>query len=617
MNQVLSTLIITLPLWFIGVGLLEVLLMPLVGSARSKLRKTLSALFVIFATGVIIALYPLVTQAPIIYRFDDVLGFGVVFKIDFLNYILMSFVGIMFFVVGLFAINDITHDQHQRSFYFFYMLTFIATIGSLMAADLLSFFLFFELMTFSTYGMIVHYRCQDAYEAGNEYIYLGIIGGLAILGGIITLGAYTGSLEWVNLAEKFSMLGITKYIIGGLFLLGFGMKAGVVPLHFWVPRVYESAPFTLNAISSAILTKVGAYGIFRVATVLFFSDTTLLNWDDALRWVTAKEFGVIIIWLGIATMVIGVTLALLESNVKRMLAYHSISQMGYIVMGIGVASYLGVKGAMGYSGALYHMINHGIFKTLLFMVAGVVVLKTKETNMYRLGGLAKRFPGLAFLALFGVLGIMGVPLFNGFASKSMLHHAIEEAIKYGDSSFRYAEMLFTLVSAGTVTSFIKFYSFIFLGKEKTKIREKSKSTRMMYLAMSILALMIIIIGLQPRIILDTLLIPAVLSFSYDPKFIATYLSEMVFFNMKDILVMVRVIGLGSLIFYLGIKLDLFHLHLPTWLNLEAMIYKPVEKMGENLSEYVVEHVERALMLGDVLLYVILLFTLLLTLIFRL
>jgi hydrogenase-4 component B len=617
MNQVLSTLIITLPLWFIGVGLLEVLLMPLVGSARSKLRKTLSALFVIFATGVIMALYPLVTQAPIIYRFDDVLGFGVVFKIDFLNYILMSFAGIMFFVVGLFAINDITHDQHQRSFYFFYMLTFIATIGSLMAADLLSFFLFFELMTFSTYGMIVHYRCQDAYEAGNEYIYLGIIGGLAILGGIITLGAYTGSLEWVNLAEKFSMLGITKYIIGGLFLLGFGMKAGVVPLHFWVPRVYESAPLTLNAISSAILTKVGAYGIFRVATVLFFSDTTLLNWNDALRWVTAKEFGVIIIWLGIATMVIGVTLALLESNVKRMLAYHSISQMGYIVMGIGVASYLGVKGAMGYSGALYHMINHGLFKTLLFMVAGVVVLKTKETNMYRLGGLAKRFPGLAFLALFGVLGIMGVPLFNGFASKSMLHHAIEEAIKYGDSSFRYAEMLFTLVSAGTVTSFIKFYSFIFLGKEKTKIREKSKSTRMMYLAMSILALMIIIIGLQPRFILDTLLIPAVLSFSYDPKFIATYLSEMVFFNMKDILVMVRVIGLGSLIFYLGIKLDLFHLHLPTWLNLEAMIYKPVEKMGENLSEYVVEHVERPLMLGDVLLYVILLFTLLLSLIFRL
>ncbi|MBS3991084.1 MAG: hypothetical protein KGZ51_03360, partial [Erysipelothrix sp.] len=432
-----------------------------------------------------------------------------------------------------------------------------------------------------------------------------------------TLGAYTGSLEWVNLAEKFSMLGFTKYVIGGLFLIGFGMKAGVVPLHFWVPRVYENAPFTFNALSSAILTKVGAYGIFRVATVLFFSDTTLLNWDDALRWATAKEFGVVIIWIGILTMVIGVTLALLESNVKRMLAYHSISQMGYIVMGIGVASYLGVKGAMGYSGALYHMINHGIFKTLLFMVAAVVVIKTKETNMYRLGGLAKRFPGLAFLALFGVLGIMGVPLFNGFASKSMLHHAIDEAILYGDPIFRYAEMLFVLVSAGTVTSFIKFYSFIFLGEEKTKIREKTKTTRMMYVAMSILAVAIILIGLNPRWILDTLLIPAVLAFSYDPKFIATYLSDMVFFNIKDITVMAQVIAMGFVIFFVGIKLDLFHLHLPTWLNLEAMIYKPVEKMGENLSEYVVDHVERPLMLGDVFLYVILLFTLLLTMIFRL
>lgn len=616
MNQLLSTLILTLPLWFIGIGLLEVFLMPLVGTQRTRLRKILSGFFVLATTMVIIALYPLVIEAPIIYRFEDIFGFGVMFKVDLLNYTLMSFAGIMFFVVGLFAINDITHEQHNRSFYFFYMLTFVATIGSLMAADLLSFFLFFELMTFSTYGMIVHYRHKEAYEAGNEYIYLSIIGGLAILAGIITLGAYTGSLEWTTLAEKFSMLGITKYIIGGLFLIGFGMKAGVVPLHFWKPRVYEHAPFTLNAISSAILTKVGAYGIFRVATVLFFADPSLISWDNTLRWATAREFGVIIIWLGILTMVIGVTLALLEGNVKRMLAYHSISQMGYIVMGIGVASYLGVKGAMGYSGALYHMINHGIFKTLLFMVAAVVVIKTKETNMYRLGGLAKRYPFLAFLALFGVLGIMGIPLFNGFASKSMLHHAIEEAIKYGDPSFRYAEMLFTLVSAGTVTSFIKFYSFIFLGSEKTKTQTQTKSTKMMYVAMSVLAVAIIYIGLQPHIILERLLIPAVLSFAYDPLFIITYLKDMVFFNPRDILVMVRVVGFGAAIFYLGIKLDLFHLHLPTWLNLEALIYKPVEKMGGSLSEYVVDHVERPLMLGDVLLYVILLFTLLLTLIFQ-
>lgn len=617
MNQILSTLIITLPLWLIGFGLLEVFLMPLIGNQNSKLRKTLSALFILLATGVIIALYPLVIEAPIVYRFENILGFGVVFKIDFLNYILMSFAGIMFFIVGIFAINDITHEQHQRSFYFFYMLTFVSVIGSLMAADLLSFFLFFELMTFSTYGMIVHYRTKDAYEAGNEYIYLGIIGGLAILAGIITLGAYTGSLEWVNLAEKFSMLGVTKYVIGGLFLLGFGMKAGVVPLHFWVPRVYENAPFTFNALSSAILTKVGAYGIFRVATVLFFSDTSLLNWDDALRWATAREFGAVIIWIGILTMVIGVTLALLEGNVKRMLAYHSVSQMGYIVMGIGVASYLGVKGAMGYSGALYHMINHGIFKTLLFMVAAVVVIKTNETNMYRLGGLAKRFPGLAFLALFGVLGIMGVPLFNGFASKSMLHHAIDEAILYGDPMFRYAEMLFTLVSAGTVTSFIKFYSFIFLGKEKTAVQQKTKKSRMMYVAMSALAISIVLIGINPSWILDTLLIPAVLAFSYDPVFIETYLTNMVFFNFKEITVMAQIIAMGFVIFFVGIKLDLFHFHLPTWLNLEAMIYKPVEKMGDNISEYVVDHVERPLMLGDVFLYVILLFTLLITMVFRL
>jgi len=147
---------------------------------------------------------------------------------------------------------------------------------------------------------------------------------------------------------------------------------------------------------------------------------------------------------------------------KKMLAYHSVSQMGYIIMGIGVAAYLGPKGAMGFSGAIYHMVNHALFKALLFMVAGIIYLRTHELDMYQLGGMWRKFPFTALVCLIAVLGITGMPLFNGYASKSILHHAIVEAYEYGHPSFRYAEMMFTLTSAGTVTSFIKLFGFVFV-----------------------------------------------------------------------------------------------------------------------------------------------------------
>lgn len=606
MNILTSAIILWLPLILIFYGLFEAILEPLIDHRHRYFRRFSVSFYFLISTILIMLIFPRIVESPVIYAFDEIFGMGISFKIDLINFVLMVFASVMFTVTSLFSFDELRNQQHEKSFYFFMVITYVATIGTLMANDLLAFFLFFEIMTFTTYGMIVHYR-EEALEAGKMYITIGIVGGLSILSGIVLLFAYTGSIEWVQLADKFSQLGFVKYLIAGLFIIGFGIKAGLVPFHFWLPKVYKAAPFSLNALSSGILTKVAVYGILRVAAIVFSVDRNSLSLGDVNLWLTSANIGRVLIWVGILTMAVGVFLALIQEDVKKMLAYHSVSQMGYIVLGIGVAAYLGYKGAMGLSGSLYHMINHGLFKALLFMSAGAVFLYTKETNMYRLGGMWKKMPVVALLALIGVLGITGMPGFNGFASKSILHHAIIEAYEYGDSSFRYAEWLFTLVSAGTVSSFMKFYSYIFLGKLPDQYKNiQPKKNKWMKRAMISLAVMIVFIGLFPSWLMDNFLIKALLSFSYDPSFISKYIVGMNFFNTKDLLNMALVYALGSLIFFIGVKFHLFHTHLPGWMNAEKWLYRPADRFCEQFPEFCVISVEKPMIRGDVFIYVILL-----------
>src|SRR5690554_660828 len=310
-----STLLLWLPLIIIGFGLFDAILIPLTGN-HTKARKISVSSFIVLATLLISFTYTSVLDQPILYAFENIFGLGIYFKIDLLSYVFMIFAGIIFTLVGLFSFDEIKINEHQRSFYFFYLLTYIATIGTLMAGDLLSFFLFFELITFTSYGLMVHYRNESAYEAGNEYIFLGILGGLSILSGIILLAAYTGSLEWTNLGQRFALVGDIKYVIISLFILGFSIKAGAFPMQFRKPKEYKEAPFSVNALSSGILTKVGAYGILRVVSVLLFKDLNFDNFDEILSWATSAQFGVILIWLGVITMIVGVMLALMEDTIK-------------------------------------------------------------------------------------------------------------------------------------------------------------------------------------------------------------------------------------------------------------------------------------------------------------
>ncbi|SMP45145.1 complex I subunit 5 family protein [Anoxynatronum buryatiense] len=577
---------------------------------RSENFRDFTVVFSTFGTFVLIlAMYPQVAEGGIINTIPGVFGYGLHFRVDMLSYIMVSTAGILWLMVSIYAHEYMGMEQHRDRFYLFMSITFGGVLGTVMAADILTMFLFFELMTFSSYLLVAHNQSPDSILAGNNYIYMGVGGGLSVLIGMILLLFNTNHLDFVFLATELNELGWLQYAISGLFIIGFGIKAGMLPLHIWLPKAHPVAPTPASALLSGLLIKIGAYGLLRMSTSFFMPAAELISDKTDPLWSLSKNMGVVIIWIGIITMAVGVFMALQQGNMKKMLAYHSISQMGYIVMGIGVASYLGYIGAMGFAGSIYHTINHAFFKALLFMVVGVIYLRTHELDMYKLGGLWRQMPFTALVCLIAALGITGMPGFNGFASKSILHHAIVEAYEYGHSSFRYAEIIFTIVSGGTVCSFIKLFSYAFLGKCPEKYQQLPKEGNgMMQMAMGGLALLIIGIGMAPGFIMDQLIIPAASGFTYDAYFINKYLVGMNFFNAKDMMGMVPVYLLGIGIFVAGRQFDLFHLHMPKWMDFELILYRPIYQNVLRLSRGITAHYEMRTNNADVYIYALILVT---------
>lgn len=606
---------LALPIIIIIIVILELLLIPFLGRVNSRRRlRRITVRVVIFLTILLMmSIYPRVLNAPMEWHIANVFGNGITFRIDLLSLLFMIFAGLIFLVVSFYTAVDIKNFGHEKSFYSFFMVTYVATLGTLMSGDLLSFFMFFEIMTFASYVLMVHQRSKDEVKSGSIYIYFGVIGGLSILAGILVLSAYTQSYEWLTIGEKFGDLGAVRYVAAALFILGFGIKAGMVPLHHWVPVVYPKSHLSVNALSSGILMKIGGYGILRLIVSVIESSNSQPEQIMDTSIITLEHIGAVIIWLGIITMIVGVIAALEQEEMVRMLAYHSVSQMGYVIMGIGVAAYLGFDGAMGFSGAFYHMINHGIFKALLFMVAGSVYFKTKDKNMYRLGGLYKNMPFTATVAIIAAFGITGMPLFNGFASKTVLHHAIIEAHTYGHSSFIWADYLFVLVSAGTAASFIKFILQIFFGERAEEHRHVKESYNSGTVAMVILAIGVIAIGLFPNALLDRFIIPAAQALNYDAYFIDNYLVGINIFLFGDLISMVTVYTMGALIYGLGMRYHLFHFHLPRPLNPESGYYQPAYDKFIAVTKKTLSVMEEVIIKSDVFIYGIMLLVLLITL----
>jgi len=481
-----------------------------------------------------------------------------VFQIDPMSAVFVMLTAFIWLAVSVYIPFYMQHDGKRRGFEISTLFVLAAVTGVFLAGDLLTMLLFFELMTIASYFWIVHEWNKEAIRAGYFYLFYSIVGGLLIALGIVLMGSAVNGLPSIS-AGPASVINPRVFAISIIiFVIGFGIKAGVVPFHLWLPHAHSIAPAPGSALLSGLLIKVGAYGLIRVG--------------EFAGW--GAESGTGVLWLGpvlavagICTMLTGVVAALLQSNAKRLLAYHSISQMGYIILGLGIGLYLGAEGSLGTAGAICHIVNHALFKSALFIGVGAVYVQTKEINLYKLGGIWRRLPVTAVLMLLAVFGITGVPGLNGYASKTMLHHAVSHAAETGKLWAVWAERLFLLVGVGTAASFSKLYYLMFLRKPAEVKVTKSKSVRP-YLAMGILTAAMLVIGLAPAYVANNAIAPAVLELGVKKADFG--MNNLLFWNSGDLISVFITLALGIFVCWIGLKSGIFHWHPPTWLTLEGL-----------------------------------------------
>lgn len=355
-------------------------------------------------------------------------GMGMHLRLDGFRIIYVLIAIVMWAVCGLFSLEYMRHYGNRRRYYVFFWITFLATGGVFLSADLYTTFIFFEIMSFTSYVWVAFDERKESLRAAETYLAVAVIGGLVMLMGLFLLYDMTGTLEMDGLGraveEVLSGNGVygsggtgRLYAAGGLLLFGFGAKAGCFPLHIWLPKAHPVAPAPASALLSGILTKAGVFGIVVVSCVMFGTDG---NW------------GLLVAVLGFITMFLGALLALFSVNLKRTLACSSVSQIGFILTGIGMCCLLksaGQGNGLAVRGTFLHMVNHSMFKLVLFLCAGVVFMNLHQLDLNDIRGFGRKKPALLFCFLMGALGISGIPMWSGYVSKTLLHEGI---VEYGE-----------------------------------------------------------------------------------------------------------------------------------------------------------------------------------------
>lgn len=463
-----------------------------VGKKSEKIRDLLNVIFTSLVFILIIMLYPEVSEGTIEYSIHNIMGTGLHLKVDMLRYAMLFISGLAWFLATMFSTQYITRYRHRNRYYMFFMLTYAFTLGVFMSDNILNLFTFFEGMSLASYALVIHDEDQFSHDAGISYLSMGLAGGLILLMGIFLAFDYTNTLEIGGISKGMENVSLTKqYILGTLFIIGFGIKASMFPLHTWLPQTYAAAPVPATAILSAVLLKTGLFGV--IITIL-----EILNGNVVMSYVV---FGI-----GLINILLGGFFALMQRNIKRIIAYSSMSQTGFILLGIGLVGILGNHGGIALLGTIMYMINHAFFKLLLFFGAGAIYMILKEMSLNVIWGFGRHKNKLKIFFLIGVFGITGVPGFNGYTSKTLIHEAIIEAQHLTHSNFfSIAEMIFYIGGAMTVAYMLKLFVAIFVDENKNYYGQyKNQLKKRAQLPMMILSLIIILIGIFPNSIVKAL-----------------------------------------------------------------------------------------------------------------
>jgi multicomponent Na+:H+ antiporter subunit D len=401
----LAFLFVALPLVVAGI-------LPLVGKISKKVLPDLlaNAVFVILLAVVFFEGRSLAGQEASIQQLFW-LGepLNVKLMLDGFSLFMLFAVTLVGFAISLFSIDYMDHYGSKANFYALFLVMIAGMNGLLLVTDLFQIYVFLEVAAVASYALVAFGLGHDELEASFKYLMLSAVASAFLLAGIVIIFGVTGGLDFQTVSQGLQALD-AKYLVGicaAFFILGFGLKAALVPFHAWLPDAHPSAPAPISAALSGLLIKVsGVYALTRVFLNVFGLTPALST---------------VLMYLGVISMVVAAFLALGQTDIKRMLAYSSISQVGYIVLGIGLGTPLGILGG------LFHLFNHALAKSLLFLTSGSLQMSTGTRNLDEMGGLGKRMPVTAGTNLIGSLSIAGVPPFNGFWSKLIIIVALVQA----------------------------------------------------------------------------------------------------------------------------------------------------------------------------------------------
>lgn len=484
----------------------------------------------------------------------------------------------------LFSVEYMKHYENKKRYYIFMLATWAATALVLASADLLTCFIFFEIMSFTSYVLVIHEETPGPMRAGETYLAVAVIGGMVMLMGLFLLYDAVGTLSVNELAEA-ARLAIESgrasyqriFAAGLCILIGFGAKAGMVPLHIWLPKAHPVAPAPASALLSGVLTKAGIFGIIIISVNLFFEDAV---------------WGIMLASIGMLTMSLGAVLGVFSVDLKRTLACSSVSQIGFIISGIAMICLLGDENALAARGTILHMVNHSMVKLLLFSAAGVIYMNTHKLDLNDIRGYGRKKPLLMLLFLAGAASISGIPGTSGYISKTLLHEAIVEYIEHAEHlGLHFAAALFSvyewvfLVTGGLTLCYItKIFVCIFVERNKNTVLQESCDKAASYMTpLSIFCLaapaaVLVAMGATPHMSMDRL---AAAAFPFLHGFDAEY--SVRYFSLVNIKGSIISVAIGALLYLLlvrrvfikeGVYRNLWHERL----DLEELVYRPLIKL---------------------------------------
>ncbi|MFC5713473.1 Na+/H+ antiporter subunit D [Thalassorhabdus alkalitolerans] len=438
---------------------------------KHKVQRVISGLTAIALLAITIALAIVVYQDGIMTM---EMGnwqppFGIVLVADMFATMMLILSSIVGITCLFFAFRTIATEREKYYFYPFYFFLLTGVNGSFLTGDLFNLFVFFEVMLISSFILIViggtNYQLRESFK----YVAINIFASIFFVVGVAYIYAVTGTLNFAHLAERVGEVEQQGIIntIAILFLVVFAMKGALFPLYFWLPRSYYGPPAAIAALFGGLLTKVGIYAIIRVFTLIFTHDPTFTH--------------NIILALAGLTMFFGVLGAVSQFDFKRILSYHIISQVGYMVMGLGIYTPLAI------AGAIYYIAHHIIVKAALFLFAGAAEKITGTTNLKKMGGLLGTHPWLAWLFFISAISLAGIPPLSGFFSKFALMVA-------GFEEQRYIIVAVALiVGLLTLFSMMKIFIYAFWGEQKhSEEQAKIKITDVLLPIAPLVALTIIL-----------------------------------------------------------------------------------------------------------------------------